>query len=122
MDASSHAQWTENGQARTARWRSERGAPVPGRIVIVDDTTTADAAYGLAGQGTGLLWRGDFHNARQLLVALASRADRPARKAKRGGAVPPPPSLGSPDMAAAFHRERQARAQRAPERGRELSL
>lgn len=102
-------QWTEAGEPREVRWRSERGAPPPHRIEIVDDGTTADAAYGLACQGTGLLWRGDFQNARQMLNALAARADRPARKAKRAAS----PSPGSPAMATAFHAMRQARSQRA---------
>lgn len=84
----------------------------PTRVVVIDDSTTADAAYGLATQGTALLWRGDFHNARQMLNALASRVDRPSRKAQRGTAVPSP-SPGSPEMAAAFHLHRQARSQRA---------
>jgi len=104
----------QDGEARTAPWRSERGAPPPKRVVIVDDTTTADAAYGLACQGTALLWRGDFQNARQMLTALASRVDRGTRRPKRGavatgaGALP-----GTPAMANAFHLHRQARAQRA---------
>lgn len=106
-------QWTEDGQARTARWRSERGAPPPGRVVIVDDTTTADAAYGLAGQGIALLWRGDFHNARQMLNALAGRVDRGARRSKRGTAANAAPAQpGTPAMAEAFHLHRQARSQR----------
>ena len=99
---------------RAVRWRSERGAPPPKRVEIADDTLTADAAYGLAAQGTAFLWRGDFQNARQMLNALASRADRPARRAQRQSAAPPtPPPLGSPAMAAAFHLHRQARSQRA---------
>jgi hypothetical protein len=49
----------------------------------------------------------DFHNARQLLVAMASRAERHARKSRRG-AGPPPPLC-----AHAFHLYRQAQAQRA---------
>ena len=97
-----------------ARWRSERGAPPPERAIVADDTTTADDAYGLACQGTGLLWRGDFQNARQMLNALASRADRPARKPKRGVVKPTiDVPLGTPAMAAAFHRHRQSRSQRA---------
>jgi SAM-dependent methyltransferase len=55
-----------------------------------------------------LLWRGDFQNARQLLTALANRADRPARKARSTATFPEPESL-----AEAFHRLRQARSQRA---------
>ena len=97
-----------------ARWRSERGALPPERAIIADDTTTADAAYGLACQGTGLLWRGDFQHARQMLNALASRADRPARKAKPGVDAPAiGVPLATPAMAAAFHRHRQSRSQRA---------
>ena len=96
--------WTEAGEARSARWRSERGAPPPKRVVIADDRMTADDAYGLACQGTALLWRGDFQNARQMLTALASRADRQPRKAKS-------PLPASP--ADAFHLHRQAQSQRA---------
>jgi len=97
--------WTEQGEARSARWRSERGAPPPANVVVVDDRVSADEAYGLAAQGVGLLWRGDFHNARQLLTAMAHRADRPPRKAK-----PRPETASNLD---AFQRERQLRAQRA---------
>jgi methylase of polypeptide subunit release factors len=60
----------------------------------------ADDAYHLACEGTALLWRGDFENARQLLQAMARRADRKPRKA--------PPSLGE-----AFNLYRQAQSQRA---------
>ena len=75
---------------------------------MVDDRTTADEAYGLACQGVSLLWRGDYHNARQLLLAMGKRAERHAHKSgrKSGGIIP----VGS---AEAFHLHRQARAQRA---------
>ena len=108
MDAHPLIHWTETGEARSARWRSERGALPPVRVVIADDRTKADDAYGLACQGTGLLWRGDFQNARQMLLALASRADRPPRATKKSAA---PSAPASP--AEAFHRHRQARSQRA---------
>jgi SAM-dependent methyltransferase len=100
--------WTEGGEACSARWRSESGAPPPKRVVIADDYISADDAYGLACQGTALLWRGDFQNARQMLLALASRADRQRHKPKMSGVSP---NGGSP--AAAFHLHRQARSQRA---------
>jgi methylase of polypeptide subunit release factors len=48
--------------------------------MAADDRMTADAAYRLAAEGTALLWRGDFQNARQLLQALARRIDRKPRK------------------------------------------
>ena len=92
--------WTEAGAPRSARWRSESGATPPGRVVVADDRITADAAYRLACTGTAMLWRGDFQNARQLLNALARRAER---KPFRPGATP----------AETFHRYRQAQAQRA---------
>jgi SAM-dependent methyltransferase len=100
--------WTEGGEARSALWRSESGAPPARRVVIADDHITADDAYGLACQGTALLWRGDFQNARQMLLALASRADRPPRKPKKSAASSTPTS-----PAEAFHLHRQARSQRA---------
>lgn len=71
--------WTEAGEARSARWRSERGTLPHKRVIIADDSMTADAAYHHACEGTALLWRGDFQNARQLLKALTVRADRKPR-------------------------------------------
>jgi methylase of polypeptide subunit release factors len=97
--------WTEAGEERSARWRSESGMPPPRRVSIADDTMTADAAYRLACEGTALLWRGDFQNARQLLQALARRAERKPRKKTA------PPSPASPGES--FHLHRQAQSQRA---------
>ena len=108
MGADPLLHWVEGGEARSARWRSESGAPPARRVVIADDQMTADDAYGLACQGTALLWRGDFQNARQMLLALASRADRQARKPKK-----PASSSRSVSPAEAFHLHRQARSQRA---------
>ena len=108
MSAHAAVHWTEGGKACSARWHSESGAPPARCVVIADDQMTADDAYGLACQGTGLLWRGDFQNARQMLLALASRADRQPRNAKKSAAPSMPAS-----PAEAFHLYRQARAQRA---------
>jgi hypothetical protein len=71
--------WSTGGSEHTARWHSEGGWPAPQRVVVADDTLTADAAYRLVTSGTGLLWQGDFQNARQLLTALARRVDRHRR-------------------------------------------
>ncbi|MFE0375682.1 methyltransferase [Streptomyces inhibens] len=101
MNAPPVVEWTEADRPRSARWRSENGSPPPRRIVIADDRTKADEAYKLACEGTALLWRGDFHNARQLLTALARRIDRRPRKA--------PPA----DVTQAFHLHRAAQNQRA---------
>jgi len=97
--------WSEQGQARCALWRSEGGQPLPRRVVCADDTMSADTAYRLACEGTALLWRGDFHNARQLLQAMARRMERKPRKAARAAAPATP--------AQAFHLHRQAQGQRA---------
>jgi hypothetical protein len=37
-------------------WRAESGAAAPRRVVAADDTMSADTAYRLACEGTGLLW------------------------------------------------------------------
>ncbi|NVI86376.1 class I SAM-dependent methyltransferase [Actinomadura sp. BRA 177] len=96
--------WREDGRDHHVRWRSENGAPAPGRVVVIGDETRADDAYRLACEGTALLWRGDFQNARQLLMAMARRIDRPPRRSRR---------KPEPSQAQAFHLHRQARAQRA---------
>ena len=95
--------WIEAGEAKSARWRSESGAPPPKRVVVTDDRMTADAAYRLACEGNALLWRGDFQNARQLLQAMARRADKKARNQKSIATTP----------AESFHLYRQAQSQRA---------
>ena len=103
MTESPQLEWAEGGQPRQARWRSEAGVAPPKKIQVVDDTLSADAALRLASEGAGLLWRGDFHNGRQLLQALARRIDRKPRK--------PAPVLHSPMDA--FHLHRQAQGQRS---------
>jgi methylase of polypeptide subunit release factors len=110
VTAASRVEWSEAGALHTARWRSEAGVPVPRRVQAVDDTLTADAAYRLASEGTALVWRSDFHNARQLLQAMARRADRKPRKA------PAPATSGQE----AFNRHRMAQGQRAAILGRLL--
>lgn len=99
--------WIENGTPHVARWRSERGTSPPRRIEVVDDTINADTAYRLACEGTALLWRGDYHNARQLLQAITRRTKQVPRRKQRGAAAHPK----APIAAEAFHRHRQMQAQ-----------
>ena len=75
--------WDEGGQACSAKWHSENGIAPHKKIQIADDTLTADIAYRLACEGTAILYRGDFQNARQLLQALVRRVDTPTKKSKR---------------------------------------
>lgn len=103
--------WTEADQGvRSARWRSENGAPLPRRVVLADDQTRADDALRLAREGAVLLWQGDFQNARLLLQAMGRRLDRAAARATT--ARPGAASQDQP-LAEAFHRHRLAQAQRA---------
>ena len=110
VPAASHITWQEGEQILSALWRSESGMPAPKRVVIANDQTPADTAYRLACEGTALLWRGDFQNARQLLQAMARRADTPPKAKRRKAAVQPAAPV-SP--AQAFHLHRQAQSQRA---------
>lgn len=102
--------WNEDGQARTAHWRSERSTPPPTRVQLADDTLSADAAYRLACEGTALLWRGDFHNARQLLDAMSRRTEQRPRRKSRTAAIE---SAAPTAPGSAFHLHRQRQAQRA---------
>jgi 2-polyprenyl-3-methyl-5-hydroxy-6-metoxy-1,4-benzoquinol methylase len=97
--------WNEAGEEKSARWRSESGTPPPKRVLIADDRITADAAYRLACEGTALLWRGDFQNARQLLQAMARRVDEKPRGRKIKN-IPASPID-------AFNQHRLAQSQRA---------
>ena len=103
VSAPSAIVWTEGGETRSARWHSEGGTPAPKRVVVADDRITADAAWRLASEGTALLWRGDFQNARALLQAIARRIERKPRKLPHATAAP----------AEAFHLYRLAQSQRA---------
>ena len=102
-------QWQENGHHCEDPWRSERGAPAPKKVVLADDTLSADSAYRLACAGTGMLWRGDFQNARLLLQALARRCDAP-KKVRRASKTNPEVSHTPEEI---FHLHRQAQSQRA---------
>lgn len=92
--------WTEADEERAAPWRSEHGNPPPKRVVIADDRMNADTAYRLACEGTALLWRGDYHNARQLLQAMGRRVQKK------------PPKVGQ-TPAETFHLHRMAQSQHA---------
>jgi methylase of polypeptide subunit release factors len=95
-----HVEWLEGGAQRSARFRSETLAKAPLRVVVADDRMKADDAYHMACEGTAMLWRGDFQNARQLLNAMARRADKKT-----------PRTPANPKESFLFHR--QAQAQRA---------
>ena len=103
--------WQEAGVEHVARWRSEAGVGAPEAVVVADDTLKADAAFRLVAQGTAILWRGDYQNARNLLQALARRVDRAPREGSRAKPA---------TSAEAFHRHREAQGRRAAMLGRLL--
>ena len=75
--------WVENNATQSARWQSEAGINPASPVLVADDQMNADTAYRLACEGTAILWRGDFQNARQLLQAIARRCDQKKSKKKQ---------------------------------------
>ena len=104
-------QWLEAGQQRSARWRSEAALSPPAKLVVADDTLKADAAFRLVADGSAILWRGDWQNARQLLLALSRRVDRQPRVGSEKKPV---------TLAEAFARHRRNQGRRAGLLGRLL--
>ena len=109
--------WEEGDVTHECRWRSEKGTPPPKKLIIADDTLTADEAYRVACEGTGIIWRGDYQNAKQLLQAMSRRADKPSKKSIRNqksakkqqeGLIP----LAKP-MSEIFHKHRLTQSQRS---------
>lgn len=92
--------WQEKNKPQVADWQSEAGNPPPKAVVIADDTTKADEAYKLACEGTAMLYRGDFQNAKQLLQAITRRVDRK-------------PIKPTETLLEAFHQHRARQIQRA---------
>ena len=105
QDASDWIDWTDDqGQPQRTRWRSLAGHLPPQRLVLADDRMSAQMALRHVGAGTGLLWRGDYQNARQMLQALSRRMLTPVVAA-------------SASLLATFQAQRQAQARRAQSLG-----
>ena len=102
-------EWNEQGEVRTARWRSESGASAPRRVELAHDTLSADSAYRLACAGTAMLWRSDFQNARLLLQALQRRIEAKPPKAAARAAQ----KIAQSTPEEVFHLHRQAQSQRS---------
>ena len=74
--------WQEAGKPQSATWQSAANNPPPKKVMPIDDTLKADAAYKMACEGTAMLWRGDFQNAKQLSIAISRRIDNRTTKPK----------------------------------------
>ena len=103
-------QWEDAGQTYSAQWHSENGIAPHKKIQIADDTLTADIAYRLACEGTAMLYKGDFQNAKQLLQALVRRVDKPSKKSTRADRVAKEKTKSPLDV---FNLHRLAQSQRA---------
>jgi hypothetical protein len=103
-------QWTENQETQSMIWHSENASGAPKHTQLADDTLDADTAYRLACEGTALLWRGDFQNAKNLLQAMARRIDK---KNSRKSVKTKKTDAAILTLSQAFHLHRQAQAQRA---------
>ena len=103
-------QWDEGGQIHSEKWHSENGIAPHQKIQVADDTLTADIAYRLACEGTAMLYKGDFQNARQLLQALVRRVDKPSKKSTRADRVAKEKTKTPLDT---FNLHRLAQSQRA---------
>ena len=97
-----HMDWLEDGVERRALWQADNGARLPSRVQTVREMD-ADTAYRLASAGTGLLWRGAYPQARQLLQAMSARMDAVAARKKT------PPAATALDR---FEQHRKAQALR----------
>lgn len=138
-----YVEWTENKNGsgtlhnntlhkdtlHKARWLSSSDQAAPAHIKAIDDSTSADKAYRLACAGTSLLYRGDFHNARQLLQAMTRRIERSEQRKSDKAARKSQNTTGNPTDGTSspakvipnlFHQQRQAQAQRSRILGRLL--
>ena len=61
------------GQTITKNWVTENSFSIPKKVIVIDDTFSADRYTSLASQGVSFVWKGDYHNAKQLLQAVQRR-------------------------------------------------
>ncbi len=110
----SQIRWIANeGQPVSARWRSMADLPAPKRVYVVDDTVDADTAYKWACEGIGLLWCGDFQNARLLMQAMERRIESKAERAAAKAAKLAKPVQPAASVHDVFVAQRKAQALRA---------
>ncbi len=92
------------GQTITQNWVTENSFSAPKKIMVIDDTFSADRYTSLASQGVSFIWKGDYHNAKQLLQAVQRRIKKHS------------PDITAADplsMSKEFYRHRQHQAHKA---------
>ncbi|WP_225747466.1 class I SAM-dependent methyltransferase [Eikenella sp. Marseille-P7795] len=85
--------WQEQGQTHQAEWRHTAAQKPPAELAVAEPNLSAKAALKNFRQSQALLWRGDYHQAVQLLSAVKRQL----------------PAAASPD----FHTHRMQQAQRS---------
>ena len=106
--------WQEDKKTQEAIWQSAADNRPPKKIQVIDDTLKADAAYKLVCEGTALLWRGDFQNAKHMAQAISRRIDnrylKPKARHKRNKEQKTGAPISSKDQ---FHLYRKSQIERA---------
>jgi len=106
--------WQENNKTHEALWQSAANNRPPKKIQVIDDTLKADAAYKLVCEGTALLWRGDFQNAKHLSQAISRRIDNRDLKPKaRNKRIKQEKTGDVPSPKDQFHLYRKSQIERA---------
>lgn len=69
-------EWQEQGQKFRAPWLSESDQPLATEVLLAADELKAIDYLRLSQRGAVVIWRGDFHNAKQLIGAVQRRIDK----------------------------------------------
>ena len=92
------------GQTVTKNWVTENSFSIPKKLIVVEDTFSADRYTSLASQGVSFIWKGDYHNAKQLLQAVQRRIKKH---------TPASDATDPVSMSKEFYRHRQHQAHKA---------
>lgn len=96
--------YEQNGQSITKNWVTENNFSLPKKVMVIDDSFSADRYTSLASQGISFVWKGDYHNAKQLLQAVQRRIKKHT----------PASQVADPQtMSKEFYRHRQYQAHKA---------
>jgi methylase of polypeptide subunit release factors len=99
------------GQTLTKKWISENSFSPPQKVMVIDDSFSANRYTNLASQGVSFVWKGDYQNAKQLLQAVQRRIKRPT--VPMGANQSANQSIDPESMSKAFYRHRQHQAYNA---------
>lgn len=93
--------WTAFHARHETHWASNNQWPPPKRLIELRASISVDQILPVMQQGTAILWQGDFHQGRQILLAIKRRLTSQLSK------------VVSSAMPEGFHQMRLARSQHA---------